>query len=72
MDYLDNIIDSINSLFYLFDYLVVEEMIVFVLELIVYIVKVIEGVKLVMKEFVKFKNFKMLVLLIDEVNMIEF
>lgn len=70
-DRLDNIIDSINSLSYLLDRLVVEEMIVPALELTAYIVKATEGVKSATKEFAKFKNSKTLVSLIDEVNTIE-
>ncbi|MDU6316328.1 MAG: DUF47 family protein, partial [Enterococcus faecalis] len=42
-DHLDNIIDSINSLSYLLDHLVVEEMIAPALELTAYIVKATEG-----------------------------
>ncbi|MDU1451367.1 MAG: DUF47 family protein [Enterococcus faecalis] len=70
-DHLDNIIDSINSLSYLLDHLVVEEMIAPALELTAYIVKATEGVKSATKEFAKFKNSKTLVSLIDEVNTIE-
>lgn len=42
-DHLDNIIDSINSLSYLLDHLVVEEMIAPALELTAYIVKATEA-----------------------------
>ena len=70
-DHLDNIIDSINSLSYLLDHLVVEAMIAPALELTAYIVKATEGVKSATKEFAKFKNSKTLVSLIDEVNTIE-
>ena len=64
-DHLDNIIDSINSLSYLLDHLVVEEMIASALELTAYIVKATEGVKSATKEFAKFKNSKTLVSLIE-------
>lgn len=68
--HLSNIIDSIDSSPCLLDHLVAEEVIVPVLELTIYIVKATEGVKSTTKEFTRFKNPKMLVSLIDEVNTI--
>jgi predicted phosphate transport protein (TIGR00153 family) len=70
-DHLDDILDSINSLTYLMDHLVVESVTEPALELTDYIVKAAAGVQTATKEFAKFKNSKTLVSMIDEVNQIE-
>lgn len=70
-DRLDNILDSINSLTYLLDHLVIDEMLEPAKALTEFIVRGAEGVQGATKEFAKFKNSKTLVTMIDGVTELE-
>ena len=68
---LDDILDGINGLTYLFENLAVDKMRPQTLEFTQLIVHATEGVHTAVKEFPKFKHSKTLKKMIDEVNHIE-
>lgn len=68
---LDDVLDTINSISYLLNSLVVKELNDNALVFITYAVEATAGVLTVTKEFAKFKSSKTLHLMIDEVSEIE-
>lgn len=68
---LDDVLDGINSLMYLFDTYVIEELRPKTEKVAGYVVEATEGVTVATKEFAKFKNSKTLGSMISQINHIE-
>lgn len=70
-EYLDDVLDGINSLTFLFDTYSITEMRPKTEKIASYVVEAVEGVAVATREFSKFKNSKTLGSMIGQVNRIE-
>lgn len=68
---LDDVLDDVNGISYLFDNLLITELRPQVTRMVQYIVEACDGVYVVAKEFSKFKNSKTLGKMIEHVNELE-
>ncbi|MCI1903351.1 DUF47 family protein [Enterococcus hirae] len=70
-DRLDDILDGINSVTYLFEHLVVTELRPELEGFLALVLEALNGVDAAVKEFAKFKNSKQLIKYIEQVNLVE-